>query len=128
MFAGKLIIVCLLAGVLTLGEFGVQMGQPSAVSGEPEKSAAVSAEIEKTSDADCGAGFLDTEAQMEEEYRRLEAKENETRGLLKEKEADLKAGGGTGQTEVMELQEELRRVQLQKIVLKSRIEEKSFDK
>lgn len=117
LFAGKLGMVCLLAGVLTLGEFGIQvMSRPAAVVPAQEKP-----------DVPNGTGIWDTEAQMEAEYHRLEEEEEEKRMLLQDKEAELKAGEA-GQTEVMELEEALRKVQLQKIVLKSRMDEKSFDK
>lgn len=117
MFAGKLSMVCLLAGILTLGELGIQRLDQPVLASEPDRTAAAG-----------GAETWDTEAQMEAECQKLEEKEEEIRMLLKEKEAELKAGGEAGQTEVMELQEQLRRVQLQKMVLKSRIIEKSFDK
>lgn len=118
MFAGKFSIVCLLAGVLTLGEVGIQMlGQSAAEAAEPENPVIVNE-----------TDSWDTEEQMEAEYQSLEKEEAEKRALLQKKEAELKAGGEAGQTEIMELEEELRRVQLQKIVLKSRMDEKSFDK
>lgn len=117
LFAGKLSMVCLLAGILTLGELGIQRMNRPVLASEPDRPVAAD-----------GAETWDTEAQMEAEYQRLEEKEEETRMLLKEREAELKAGAAAGQSEVMELQEQLRRVQLQKTVLKSRIIEKSFDK
>lgn len=108
-FAGKISIVCLLAGILTLGEFGIQTARP-----DTEASGRKKADAEMT-------GIWDTKTQMEEEYRKLEEEEEEKRTLLEtEKEA--------GQTEAMELQKELRRIQVQKMVLKSRIHEKYFDK
>lgn len=108
-------MVCLLAGVLTLGDVGIQMlGQPAA---EPDDPVIVN-ETDR----------WDTEGQMKAEYQDLEREEAEKKALLQKKEAERKAAGKTEQTEMIELKEEIRRVQLQKIVLKSRMNEKSFDK
>lgn len=115
LFAGKIKLVCLLAGILTLGEIGMRTVT------YPQE--AVSETV--TEDAKETDGQID---RMKEAYKKLEEEESAVRELLQEKEEELKAGREEDQTELMELHEKLRTVQLQKMVMNARIEEKTFDK
>lgn len=123
LFAGKIKLVCLLAGLLTLGEIGMhtatcpQEAVLEAVTEEEDEEAAE--EINETD------GQID---RMKAEYGKLEEEEASIRELLQEKEEELKEGRAVEQTEIMELNEKLRTVQLQKLVMNARIEEKTFDK
>lgn len=126
-FAGKMKLVCLLAGMLTLGEIGVHTvvyPQETAEDASTEETAAEKA-------LDIAGPEEESDAQNDQMmmiYQKLEEEENAIRALLKEKEEELKSGGDVEQTEIMELNEELRSVQLQKMVMDARMEEKSFDK
>lgn len=122
LFAGKMKLICFLAGILTLGEVGIHaIAYPQETREETAAEAVqdISA-LEEESDVQ--------NDQMAIIYQKLEEEETSIRELLKEKEAELKSGGDVEQTEIMELNEELRSIQLQKMVMNARIEEKSFDK
>ena len=109
LFAGKVKMVCLLMGLLTIGEVGVQSWDVN-VPAETESIEEGNIEEEK-------------EASIAKEYERLEAEETRLREELQEKEASLAAEDEAGQIEVMDLNEELRSVQLQKMIWKARMEE-----
>lgn len=114
LFAGKLKIVCLLMGLLTIGEVGIQSWNGSApVMAENTEEISIQDSIK----ADTKEDFIS------EEYERLEAEEAKLREKLQEREASLTAEDEAGQIEVMDLNEELRSIQLQKIVWKARMEE-----
>lgn len=89
-------MICVLAAIFVLGEAGVQ------------KMSVLAAENEVCTASD---------QQIELEYQSLEEKETVCRERLKEKEAELKAGKDVSQTEIMDLNEELRRIQCQKMIL-----------
>lgn len=116
LFTGQWKLVCLLTGVLIFGEVCVPFME------KPERE---KAETEETAE-ERDAVIWNTEEQIKAEYRRLEEEESETRAALREKEAEWKAQGETEQTEIMELEEKLRRLQLQKTVLRARAEEKDY--
>lgn len=113
LFAGKIKIVCLLMGLLTIGEVGLRSwpGICQAAGNIQENSPQETVEE------------YNKEESINVEYERLEAEEERIRELLQEKEGALEAKDREGQIEVMNLNEELRSIQVQKIVLKARMEE-----
>lgn len=110
MFSRRFYMVCLITGMLALGEVGVQAMPASDVMNRTD---GVQAQADEE---------IRTEDLFEIEYQNLEEKEADCRERLQEKEAELKDGGDVSQTEIMDLNEELRSIQLQKIVLESRME------
>lgn len=116
LFAGKVKLVCLLAGILTLGEIGMHT--------VPYPQETVLETVTEETDGE-------TEEQigkLKDAYQKLEEEEASLRELLQAKEEGLKTGEDVEQAEIMELSERLRTVQLQKMVMNARIEEKTFDK
>lgn len=108
LYAGRVGAICLLAGMLTFGEAGLQAGHPQTAENMRETE----------------AGWTDISVtRMRQKYDELKTAEDECRKKLKAKEAELRAGE-CGQEEVAKLQEEFRGIQLQKTVLYSRLEEK----
>lgn len=123
LLAGKMRLVCFLAGLLTLGEFGMH-----AVSYPQET---VLESVTEEADKEAAEEIKETEGQiahLKDAYQKLEEEEASIRELLRVKEEELKTGEDVEQTEIMELNEKLRTVQLQKLVMNARIEEKTFDK
>lgn len=114
LFAGKLKMICLLMGLLTIGEVGLQSWNGNApVTADSTEEISIQDSIE----ADTKEDFIC------EEYERLEAEEARLREKLQEREVSLTAEDEAGQIEVMDLNEELRSIQLQKIIWKARMEE-----
>lgn len=108
LLSGRIYAVCVLTGILALGEAGIQTVSVSDAEG---KSVNIQSEV-----------CTELDQQLELEYQNLEEKEAVCRERLQEKEAKLKAGGEVSQTEVMDLQEELRAIRCQKMALDIRME------
>lgn len=109
--AGKIRLVCLLAGLLTIGEMGLQATATEAV---PETKQDV-----YTEDAEAGS----MESLLEETCEHLALEEAALKERLEEKEALLEPGDEEGQRETEELKEHIRTVQLRQMVLEARMEE-----
>lgn len=115
LFAGKLKMVCLLVGLLTISEIGAQTAESGGT--------VFGAEARQEAQMQEADAIEVDENEMQKEYERLEAEEKELKEQLQEKESALDSKDEAGQVEVMDLQEAVRRVQLQMIVLKARMEE-----
>lgn len=114
LFMGKLKMICLLMGLLTIGEIGAQV---TAV-GEAVPQAEAEREEAVQEDDSVSEGQNWTE-----EYERLLAEKEELKKQLQEKEAALSPEDVDGQIEVMDLQEAVRAVQLQIISMRADMEE-----
>ncbi len=108
LLSGRFYAICVLTGILALGEVGIQT--MSVLAAEAET---INVQSEVCTESD---------QQLELEYQSLEEKETACRERLQEKEAELKAGGAVSQTEIMDLHEELRTIQCQKMILNSGME------
>jgi len=117
LFAGKIKMICLLVGLLTIGEVGIQAAGT--------QNAPVVVEASQSTEENVDA--YETEEKMSEIYEKLQEEEAQLRAQLQKEEEVLTAHDEEGQLRVRDLNEELRRVQLQERVLKARLEE-SFDK
>lgn len=107
-------MICLLVGLLTISTMAVSVltGDQSVMIVNAASVSEQEASVEGT-----------TEEAMEQEYERLEAEEAELKEMLREKESALDGEDAEGQIEVMELQEAVRNVQVQKMVLRARMEQ-----
>ena len=109
--AGKIRLVCLLAGLLTIGEMGLQA---TALEAAPKTKQDVYTENAEESNM---------ESLMKETCEHLAMEEETLEERLAQKEALLEPGDEEGQREAEELKEHIRTLQLQQMVLKARMEE-----
>ena len=119
LYAGRLGTVCLLMGVLAFGEVGIQAGHPQKIMCKIARPSAKEQTEEAASEQ---AGSIASE-QMEQKMAQLDEQEQACREKLQEAEAAIRMEEAE-HADVMELREELRRIQVEKLVLKSRLEEK----
>lgn len=112
LFSDGIKLACLAAGLLAISVFSVSpltMDSPVMV-----VSAAGAVQTIQTEDAEVYV--------MENEYEQLDAEETMYKELLQNREAVLDKEDVQGQIEVMELQETIRNIQMQKMMLRSKLE------